>query len=104
MFKQKKVVYTIRIRFQQIEILDFFKDNHYPDSYIKDFTIGFDDAVKRILSHEHIGIFAFKNIRYTFFNKYYRLYYQIFPDTIVILFFFDMRRSPDELRKIESKF
>ncbi|PZX55850.1 type II toxin-antitoxin system RelE/ParE family toxin [Algoriphagus chordae] len=98
----KKVVWTLRAEQDRKEILSYWKKRNKSNTYSIKLNGLFKEAVKIIQSNPHIGKLTNSGNVRSKIVKDYLMFYEEFPEELVILAIWDNRRNPKNQEYISS--
>ena len=95
---RRNIVWSNRAKIKLFEILDYYTKRNESTTYSKKLYKKFSKELVLLNKQPDIGIkTGFNGIRVLIVNEYL-LFYEIFPEKIVVLTIWDSRQNPDSLK------
>lgn len=95
---KREIVWSNRAKIKLFEILEYYTERNKSATYSKKLYQKFSNELNILKHQSEIGIKTdFEGIRGLIVEQYI-LYYEIFPETIVVHTVWDTRQNPDTLK------
>ena len=94
---KRKIVWSNRAKIKLFEILEYYTERNKSTTYSKKLYKKFSKELLALKKHPEIGIKTdFESVRGLIVEEYI-LYYEIYPEIIVVHTVWDCRQNPDSL-------
>ena len=95
---KRKIVWSNRAKIKLFEILEYYTERNKSTTYSKKLYKKFSKELVALKKQPEIGIKSdFESVRGLIVEEYI-LYYEIYPEIIVVHTVWDCRQNPDSLR------